>query len=376
MTGESSDIGVIVLGMSRSGTSAVTGMFVHAGFFGGRADELSGATEANPLGQFEHLGTMRANELVLEQLNGSWIDPPEPEVQLRGADAALPLLREAFERIVAGADGAPIVVKDPRIGVMMPLWRRIIDGRLHPVLVVRDPTEVARSLRARDGTPTALGLAGWELHMTELLTQLNGRCVTVIPYAWLIADGDHAAISIRTAGAHLDPGLASAVRADQASEGLRAALRRNRAEAGDLADLTLRQRELWRALAALPAGDVVIDLPAELLTPNPLAREAVRDESRRVGTEAELARIEELIADHERRITEASAALTEASAALIEERERRATAELAYASLELKLGSVTESRSWRMTGPLRRLAGVRRRRRHPRPQKDRSAQLG
>jgi hypothetical protein len=351
--------------MSRSGTSAVAGMFVHAGFFGGPADQFSGATDANPLGHFENVGTMSANELVLEQLNGTWMNPPERDVQLKGADAALPVLRDAFDRIAEGAGGAPIVVKDPRIGVMMPLWLPIIDGRLHPVLVVRDPSEVARSLRTRDGTPTALGLAGWELHMTELLGQLHGRCVTVIPYAWLVADADHAAMSIESAAAHLEPGLAAAVRAEQAAEPLRAALRRNRAEAGDLGDLTIRQRELWQALAALPPGDVVLDLPAELLAPGPRAREAVQDESRRAHTDAELARLEQLLADCERRAAAQDAELAQ-------EREWRDSSTAVRTSLELKLASVRASRSWRITGPLRRLAKIARRR----LQRDRSTQVG
>ena len=359
-----SNIGVVVLGMSRSGTSAVAGMFVRAGFFSGPADQLSGATEANPLGHFEHLGTMSANELVLEQLSGSWIDPPVQEVQLRAADIALPVLREAFDRIAAGADGAPIVIKDPRIGVLMPLWRRIIDGRLHPVLVVRDPTEVARSLRIRDGTPTALGLAAWELHMTELLTQLGGRCVTVIPYAWLVDDEAHAVSSIEAVAAHLEPSLAATVRPQAGREALAPALRRNRAETAELADLTRAQRELWRALAALEPGDLVIDFPPQLLAPNPLAREAVQDEVRRVEGELERARLEQQLAGYERR-ADADAA------ALAEERERVRTSAEAYARLELRLNALMESKSWRATGPLRRLSRIGRRG----AREDRSAQL-
>ena len=41
-----SAVGVVVLGMARSGTSAVTGMFVSAGFYIGSGDELMGPTRA------------------------------------------------------------------------------------------------------------------------------------------------------------------------------------------------------------------------------------------------------------------------------------------------------------------------------------------
>ena len=39
---------------------------------------------------------------------------------------------------------------------MMPLWQPVIEGVLHPVVVIRDPVEIARSLRLRDGTPLRL----------------------------------------------------------------------------------------------------------------------------------------------------------------------------------------------------------------------------
>jgi hypothetical protein len=56
------------------------------------------------------------------------------------------------------------------------------------VVVIRDPIESARSLSRRDGTPLPLGLAMWELHMASLLGHLNGRLVTVVPYARLMEE--------------------------------------------------------------------------------------------------------------------------------------------------------------------------------------------
>ncbi len=72
-------VGVVVLGMGRSGTSAVSRMFVRAGFFAGAEDDLLGAHESNPLGHFENLGIMNTNERILAELGGSWFDPPARE---------------------------------------------------------------------------------------------------------------------------------------------------------------------------------------------------------------------------------------------------------------------------------------------------------
>ena len=49
-------------------------MLVNAGFFGGHAEDLMPANEANPLGYYENLRIYRANEQVLEgnQIANLW----------------------------------------------------------------------------------------------------------------------------------------------------------------------------------------------------------------------------------------------------------------------------------------------------------------
>jgi hypothetical protein len=70
-----SEGGVVVLGMGRSGTSAVTRTFVSAAFFAGRDEDLMEATDANPTGHWENLYIRRVNEMVLDRLGGTWFDP-------------------------------------------------------------------------------------------------------------------------------------------------------------------------------------------------------------------------------------------------------------------------------------------------------------
>lgn len=181
-------VGIVVLGMGRSGTSAVTRMFTSTGFFAGRQDDLMPATEANPTGHWENLGVWRAKERVLEKLAGSWFDPPSASAQLAAREWAVPLLRSEVDRLLSESGHRPVAIKDPRINVMMPLWGAIIWERFHPVLVIRHPVEIALSLQRRDGTPPMFALGGWELHMTTLLAELDGRQVAVAPYARLIED--------------------------------------------------------------------------------------------------------------------------------------------------------------------------------------------
>jgi hypothetical protein len=276
--------------MGRSGTSAVAGMFTRAGFFPGRDADLIPATAANPRGHFENLDIWRLNELILERLSGSWFDFPDAATQTGAQSWASPLLRAQLEELVERANGAPVVLKDPRIGVMMPLWGPLPAGRLHPVLVVRDPTEIARSLRARDQTPIAFGLAAWELHLTELLGHLQGRLVTVVPCAWLLVDRRNPVATVVAAANHIEPGLRRALRDSSAPEALVPMLRHNRSGVEDHVEcLTGRQHELWRLLAQLAPGDQMLDIPIDLRAPRRRARETVRDETRGVALVADLA---------------------------------------------------------------------------------------
>ncbi len=341
--------GTVVLGMGRSGTSSVTRMFASAGFHPGHEDELMGAAESNPTGHWENLRIFRLNERVLAELGGSWFDPPSSAAQRAAREWALPLIEAEVDRLLAQADGRPIVVKDPRIGVMMPLWAEPLD-RLHPVLVVRDPIEVALSLRKRDGTPLPFGLAAWELHMCSLLSHLQGRTVTVAPYEQLIEERELAGLVVEAAAARLHRSLRGGVLPERAGEAFDSELRRNRADGVDRSShLTGRQAQLWELLGALPAGDQTLEPPAELRAASEAALAAVRCETERVADEAEHDRANELAGALSRE-RERSALL---AAELDAERDRAATALQAHEQAERWLEALQGSASWRLTRPLR-----------------------
>jgi hypothetical protein len=83
-------VGVVVLGMHRSGTSAVAGMLVEAGFDGGRAPDLAAGDEGNPRGFFERWSLLARHDALLRQLGASWDVPPTSEqVRAHGVDPEL-----------------------------------------------------------------------------------------------------------------------------------------------------------------------------------------------------------------------------------------------------------------------------------------------
>jgi hypothetical protein len=283
-------IGVVVLGMHRSGTSAVAGMFVRAGYFAGSADDLIPPGDHNLAGYFEHVRIRDANERILRRLGGTWLDPPPSAAQLGARSWGVHALQTELDRLIDAATGKPIVIKDPRICVMMPLWDELISGRLHPVVVIRDPIEIARSLTKRNGIPALFALASWELHMVGLLECLHGREVTVASYGALVTDGRLCSSLVSTVAAHLAPTHARQVSPSAAFDAVQPELRHHRAALRDHDELlTLGQRQLWEVLSSLRCGDERLDATCVSRTTITHARTVAHLETERIRASGERA---------------------------------------------------------------------------------------
>jgi hypothetical protein len=355
--------GVVVLGPGRSGTSAITRAFVAAGFFAGEEEDLYGPDRGNPLGHFESLAALEVDEELLARFDCDWwADAPAVEEQLPHRAEVVPRLRAIVAALVSSAGGAPVVLKEPRISGLLPLWWPALDGVLHPVLAIRDPLEVALSHSERDGTSIPHALASWEAQTTTMLEQLDTEEATIAPYAQLTTRSEAASEVVEAAAAHLDSRRAGLVRPGDAGSALQPELRRQDAGELDQADhLTARQLLLWEYARSLPLGRARLEPPAELRAPSTVARETTRNESERVRLrEAHAKLVDELgkasgrIAELERRLEEAAERLADVTALARREAE----------SADRKgreLAGLQKSASWRLTAPLRHLKHVLRR---------------
>jgi hypothetical protein len=179
---------VVVLGMHRSGTSALCGALDLIGVDFGQ--HLMPATDANEKGHWEHEEIVRAHDSLLSSL-GSWWDDDEPlpsdwverEITREVRSLLLGILERDFAQI------SLFGVKDPRMCRLMPLWFPIFQTlRVEPhfVLVVRHPWEVAESLAKRDGIEHSKSYLLWLEHLVLAESATRDHKRSFIRYGELI----------------------------------------------------------------------------------------------------------------------------------------------------------------------------------------------
>jgi hypothetical protein len=356
--------GALVLGCGRSGTSAVTRCLVLAGFFAGRPDELLGASPANPTGHFEPLPVLELNERLLGELGSAWwAEAPIEKATAPQCERGRQEVSEVVRRLFQGADGAPVVIKEPRINGLLDLWGPVADGLLHPILVVRNPIEVAFSLSTRDGNSIAHSLAAWEVQTSGALRWSEGKLVTVVHYAQLTRAPSAATRFSEEVASQLQPALASRLDPSRAAAALDPNLPNEAAGEIDLTEyLTGRQRELWEFVSGLETGSQVLLIPDRLGREPRAAVLATRSEGEHIRLLEERHHLLEATA----RLSARENELAERSSVLAEERDvaiKRATVVAAEAEearreiarIHKDLTDVRDSFSWRLTRPLRAL---------------------
>jgi glycosyltransferase involved in cell wall biosynthesis len=181
---------ILVLGMHRSGTSAVTRCLNLLGAKVG--NKLLLPAEDNRSGFWEHADVVAIHEELLKDLGRTWHDARAlPEGWLL-SDAARKARGKLAELIANEFDASALsAVKDPRLCRFVPLWREVLlESGLDAValLVVRHPAEVARSLKARDGLRSGTTCLNWLEHFAEAETATRGMPRSLLTYDDLLSD--------------------------------------------------------------------------------------------------------------------------------------------------------------------------------------------
>ena len=167
-----------IAGMHRSGTSMVAKLLRSAGLYLGEERDLMPALPDNQDGFWEHVGFVELNDAILDDLGGWWDCPPArpPGWDERQAEA----LKPRVSRLLAGfATSERWGWKDPRNSLTLPFWLRFLPD-LRVVVCLRNPLEVALSLRRRNTFSYALSLRLWHAYNHAVLaaTRPDQRVVT------------------------------------------------------------------------------------------------------------------------------------------------------------------------------------------------------
>lgn len=152
--------------------------------------EIVEAGPSNALGHWEPRDLAQFDESLLRYLGGTWSAPPIPNPGWEDSnDPAFVGLRARAEEIAARCFARPpMVLKDPRFCITLPLWRKVLAPQPCAVLIVRDPLDVAKSLQVRDRFPLTLGLAIWARYIHQSMKTLAGMPVFALEYGSIFED--------------------------------------------------------------------------------------------------------------------------------------------------------------------------------------------
>lgn len=182
---------ILVLGMHRSGTSALTRVMALCGA-GLPATLMPPSPDNNETGFWESQALVDLHDEILKAMGSSWNDVCGlPEAWFESAAAAG--FRERLAAVLAAeyGDAALFVVKDPRLCRLVRLWLPVLAaGGIVPrvVVPVRHPLEVAASLQRREGFDPARAQALWRSHVLAAERDTRGLDRCFVTYDDLLAN--------------------------------------------------------------------------------------------------------------------------------------------------------------------------------------------
>lgn len=181
---------LVVLGMHRSGTSALAGVLGLVG--ADLPQDLMPPNPANPRGYFESMKAYRLNDALLASAGSAWDDwravnpdwyrsPRFDEYRARATE----MLAQEF------GSSRFFLLKDPRICRLLPFWKTALrDSGIRPLFICthRPAQEVAASLSVREGWTYSHGLLLWLRHALDAEAYSRGEARVFVSYDMLLHD--------------------------------------------------------------------------------------------------------------------------------------------------------------------------------------------
>lgn len=182
---------ILVLGVHRSGTSAFTRVL---GLCGAALPTrlLDAIPGENDMGFWEPKGINSIHEELLRSIESDWDDISGfPQAWFTSQEAENYKKRLLTELNADFYDASLFVIKEPRMCRLVPLWSLVLEefgAQPLAVIPVRNPLEVAASLRSRDGFQQEKSLLLWLRNFLAAERDSRGMKRTFISYDQLMDD--------------------------------------------------------------------------------------------------------------------------------------------------------------------------------------------
>ncbi len=152
---------ILVLGMHRSGTSALTGVLHLLDVYLGK--ELLEPQNDNQKGFYENKKLVQINEKILKEIDSYWHDVFYQPTQLECiGDTVIGELKKAIQDEFH--DNTIFAIKDPRLALLFPIYEQVLSDlsiNIKIIIPYRHPIEVAESLYKRDKFSKEKSLLLW-----------------------------------------------------------------------------------------------------------------------------------------------------------------------------------------------------------------------
>lgn len=160
---------MLVLGMHRSGTSAVSRCL--RVFGANHGERLMDNLASNPTGHWEDMDVQALNIRLLKFIGKRWDSVGllnENDIDLLERNGFAELGVKLLESKIT--ENVFFALKEPRMTILLPFWQNVFQRmglQPHMVIVYRNPASVAASLHRRNGLPNTYGYLLWAAYTLE-----------------------------------------------------------------------------------------------------------------------------------------------------------------------------------------------------------------
>jgi glycosyltransferase involved in cell wall biosynthesis len=181
---------IVVLGVHRSGTSAITRGLQALGVDLGET-LMPPASGNNEKGFFEDTEISAFNDELLELLGGHWHSLPAISETDLSSEKLADIRMRAIGLLRSKLGSKPFGIKDPRIARLLPFWQQLFEHvgiDVSYVIASRHPMSVAESLRKRDGFDVEKSHYLWLGHVVPAVLYTAGTPRVVVSYDRLMEE--------------------------------------------------------------------------------------------------------------------------------------------------------------------------------------------